>query len=147
MPPLQKSHNPGSSSDSPITWQHRGSFVLLPIIFHTMPGSQHLGETLRRCSGLHHYIWYPGGGVKGDNLSHQHWIMVNRLLGRVGCFKPSIKKWDFCDSSACECGEPEQTDDHVINNCALYSPTGGEAVLFNVSPDMNAWLNNTELVI
>ena len=37
--------------------------------------------------------------------------------------------------------------DYVINNCALYSPPGGEVVLFNVSPETKAWLKDTELVI
>ena len=38
----------------------QGSFFLFPIILHTVPGSQHLGETLGRCSGLHDYTALSG---------------------------------------------------------------------------------------
>ena len=39
----------------------------------------------------------------------------------------------------CECGNPEQTADHVINSCPLYRPPS-EAGL-----EMLAWLHDTKL--
>ena len=47
---------------------------------------------------------------------------------------------------ACECGEPEQTADHIINSCPLYRPPS-EAGLFEVGPLTRAWLQHTELTI
>ena len=49
-------------------------------------------------------------------------------------------------SAACECGEPEQTEDHVINHCQLHKPPS-QAGLFNVGLDTIAWLQGTELTI
>ena len=57
-----------------------------------------------------------------------------------------MKKWGLADSAACECGEPEQTADHIINSCPLYRPPN-EAGLFEVGPLTRAWLQQTELTI
>ena len=57
-----------------------------------------------------------------------------------------MKKWGLADSAACECGEPEQTADHIINNCQLHRPPS-EAGAFEVGPLTRAWLQQTELII
>ena len=49
-------------------------------------------------------------------------------------------------TAACECGEPEQAADHIINSCPLYRPPS-EAGLFKVGPLTRAWLQHTELTI
>ena len=36
----------------------------------------------------------------------------------VGRYR-SPMKWGLTNSAACECGEPEQTADHIINSCPL----------------------------
>ncbi|KAJ8333503.1 hypothetical protein SKAU_G00415110 [Synaphobranchus kaupii] len=97
-------------------------------------------------SRIHHYIWDPGGGVKGEDLPHQQWTLLNRLRTGVGRFKSPIKKWGLADSAACECGEPEQTAKHIITGCSLYSPPS-EAGLFDLGPETRAWLHDTELAI
>ena len=58
----------------------------------------------------------PGEGVKGVDLGRKHWTTLNRLRTGVGRYEASMKKWGLADSAACECGEPEQTADHVINS-------------------------------
>ena len=71
----------------------------------------------------------------------------NRLRERWGrSVKASMKKWGLADRSACECGEPEQTADHIINSCPLHRPPS-EAGLFEVGPLTRAWLQQTELII
>ena len=58
----------------------------------------------------------------------------------------SMKKWGLADSAVCQCGEPEQTADHIMNICPLYRPPS-EASLFQVGPETMAWLCETELDI
>ena len=53
--------------------------------------------------------------------------------------------WGLSDSTACECGEPEQTAAHIINSCPLHRPPS-EAGLFEVGPLMRARLHHTESV-
>ena len=95
---------------------------------------------------VHHHISNPGEGVKGEDLIRKHWTTLNRLRSGVGRYRSSIKKWGLTDSAACECGEPEQTADHIINSCPLYRPPP-EAGLFEVGPLTRAWLQHTELTI
>ena len=97
-------------------------------------------------SRLHRHISDPGGGVKGEDLPRHQWTMLNRLRTGVGRFKSSMKKWGLSNSAACECGEPEQTAEHLITDCSLYSPPS-EAGLFTLGPETRAWLNDTELTI
>ena len=96
---------------------------------------------------VHRYVSEPGEGVKGGDLSRKHWTTLNRLRTGVGRNKASMKKWGLADSAACECGEPEQTADHIINiSCPLYRPPS-EAGLFEVGPLTREWLQHTELTI
>ena len=95
---------------------------------------------------VHRYVSDPGEGVKGEDLSRKHWTTLNRLRTGVGRYKASMKKWGLADSAACECGEPEQTADHIINSCPLHRPPS-EAGIFEVGPLTRAWLQQTELTI
>ena len=95
---------------------------------------------------LHHYIQDPGGGVEGEDLPRRQWTLLNRLRTGVGCFKASMKKWGLTDSAACECGEPEQTADHIITTCPRHRPPSEEG-LFQVGPETREWLHDTKLDI
>ena len=94
---------------------------------------------------VHRHVSDPGG-VKGEELSRKHWTTLNRLRTGVRRYRASMKKWGLADSAACECGEPEQTADHIINSCPLHRPPS-EAGLFEVGPLTRAWLQQTELNI
>ena len=82
---------------------------------------------------VHRHVSDPEEGVKGEELSRKHWTTLNRLRTGVGRYRASMKKWGLADSAACECGEPEQTADHIINSCPLHRPPS-EAGLFEVGP-------------
>ena len=69
---------------------------------------------------VHRHVSDPGEGVKGEELNRKHWTTLNRLRTGVGRYRASMKKWGLADNAACECGEPEQTADHIINSCPLH---------------------------
>ena len=95
-------------------------------------------------SRLHRYIQDPGEGVGGEHLPRHHWTLLNCLRTGVGRFKWSMREWGLAETAACECGETEQTADHIINTCPLYRPPS-EAGLFHVGPETVAWLSDTKL--
>ena len=64
----------------------------------------------------------------------------------IGRYRASTKKWRLSNGVACECGEPEQTADHIINSCTLHRPPS-EAGLFKIGPLTRAWLQQTDLTI
>lgn len=97
-------------------------------------------------SRIHQYIKDPGGGVKGEDLPRHLWTSLNRLRTGVGRFNSSLKKWGLSDSAACECGEPEQTAEHIISDCPLYSPPS-EAGLFDLDPQTRPLLLDNKLAI
>ena len=72
----------------------------------------------------------PEEGVKGGDLYRKHWTILKRLRTRVGRYR-SMKKSGLAGSVACECGEPEQTADRIINSCLPHRPPS-EAGLFEV---------------
>ena len=79
-----------------------------------------LCKTPSRTDRVHRYVSDPGEGVKGEDLIRKQWTTLNRLRTTgVGRYKASMKKWGLADSAACECGEPEQTADNIINSCPL----------------------------
>ena len=95
---------------------------------------------------VHRHVADPGEGVNGEGLSRKHWTILNRLRTGVGRYRACMKKWRLADSTACECGEPEQTVDHIINSCPVHRPPS-KAGLFEVGPLTRAWLQQTELII
>ena len=94
----------------------------------------------------HRHVSDPGEGVKGEDLSRKQLTTLNRLRTGVGRYRASMKKWGLAASAACECGEPEQTADHVINSFPLHRPSSKDG-LFEVWPLTRAWLQQTELTI
>ena len=97
-------------------------------------------------SRMHHHLLDPGDGVQGEHLPRRQWTLLNRLRTGVGRFKMSMKRWGLADSAVCECGEPEQTADHIITTCPLYRPPSEDG-LFQMGPETMAWLCDTELDI
>ena len=82
-------------------------------------------------------IWVGNNG----RLWSQNWLRTG-----VGHYRSSMKKWGLVDCTACECGEPAQTADLIINSCPLHGPLS-EAGLFEVGPLTRAWLQQAELTI
>ena len=84
--------------------------------------------------------------MEGEHLPRRHWTLLNRLRTGVGRFKTSMKEWGLAESAACECGEAEQTAEHIITTCPLYRPPL-ETGLVQVGPETVSWLCDTVLDI
>ena len=79
----------------------------------------------------------------GMSLPRASWVWLNCLRTDVGRFHSSMHKWGLAPSPNCECGDTEQTADHVISLCLIHhAPRGrqGLLVLDDVTP---FWLNTT----
>lgn len=90
-------------------------------------------------SRMHKHICDPSGGVKGEDLPRWQRTLLNRLRAGVGCFKASISKWCLSGRAASECGNPEQSAEHIITACPLYRALL-EAGLFHVGPETKPWM-------
>lgn len=54
---------------------------------------------------------------------------MKRLRTGLGRFNASMQKWGLADSAACECGNPEQSADHIIHTCPLHRPVDPDSEL------------------
>src|SRR4029434_3312421 len=57
-----------------------------------------------------------------------------------------VHRMNLCDAPDCPCGAPEQTADHIINDCTKYQCPGLQA-LSTLNSEALAWLADTSLVI
>jgi hypothetical protein len=56
-----------------------------------------------------------------------------------------MNRWGFEDSGSCDCGHPQQTMDHIVNDCPLRSFDGGLPILQEVKPEGVQYLKDLDL--
>ena len=62
----------------------------------------------------------PSIEVPGFNLLRRTWSILNRIRTGHGRCNRMLFKWNSVESPNCECGEVEETFDHLINSCRIY---------------------------
>ena len=82
-------------------------------------------EYCKGSSRLHAFV--PGTGARpfGMGLPRAAWVKLNRLRIGVGRFYSSMHKWGLAPSPNCECGDSEQTTDHVLTACPIHRAPHG----------------------
>ncbi len=56
----------------------------------------------------------------GAELPRKEWVSLNRLRTGVGRFGVFMYRWGLRQSAACQCGAPEQTAQHLMNECPIF---------------------------
>jgi hypothetical protein len=51
-----------------------------------------------------------------------------------------MNRWGFEDSGSCDCGNPQQTMDHIVNDCPFRSFDRGLTKLHEVTPEAIQYL-------
>ena len=115
------------------------------------PDAWAMGEWTERWNslpenGLHAFIDHPSFRPPGCNLDRLSWSRLNRLRTGHGRFRASMFRWGFCNSPTCECGESNQTADHILDECSMHGCPGRES-LQNLDDDFIRWLKSTNLII
>ena len=95
---------------------------------------------------LHGYIETPSTRPAGHNLNRKSWVRLNRCRTGHGRFRANMHRMNLCVAPDCPCGAPEQTADHIINDCTKYQCPGLQA-LSTLNSEALAWLEDTSLVI
>ena len=91
---------------------------------------------------LRDFIPKVGSLPLGMSLPRHAWVKLNHLRTGVGRFRSAMHKWGLAPSAACECGAEDQTADHIIMDCPLYSIQRGTCGLINVDEEAQQWLLN-----
>jgi len=86
------------------------------------------------------FIPDTGTHTPGMTLPRRAWVRFNRLRTSVGPFRSCLYKWGMASSAACECGEEEQTVDHIVLQCPIHRPPHALHGLTVLDDDTTEWL-------
>ena len=94
-------------------------------------------------SRLLHYnsrVQDPSEGIAdGAQLPRRDWCVLNRARVGVARTGDNLVKFDYKTDQSCECGENNQTIDHVLHSCPL-SPNLDNSDLVTINEKTTQWL-------
>jgi hypothetical protein len=79
-----------------------------------------------------HIISDPTIKPPGFSLKRHEWVLINRFRPGQGKCAFLMNRWGFEDPGSCDCGHPQQTMYHIVNDCPLRSFDGGLTMLHEV---------------
>ena len=80
-------------------------------------------------------------------VPRRQWTTYNRIRTGVGRFGEAMKRWGLKSTSECECGAPNQSVQHIMDDCTMHRPPNGERGLTDLDEDTRIWLASTSLEI
>ena len=81
-----------------------------------------------------------------NNINTQNLDVLKTRTG-VGRFGEAMKRWGLKSTSECECGAPNQSVQHIMDDCTMHRPPNGERGLTDLDEDTRTWLASTSLEI
>ena len=90
---------------------------------------------------LHHFIYNIDTPPPGMHLARRSWVRLNHLRTDVGRFRSSLHNWGMVPSAACDCDAENQTAEHILAHCPLFSPPRRMTGLVRLDDDTIAWLH------
>ena len=82
----------------------------------------------------------PSEKVPGFNLPRKIWCTLNRLRTGHGRCNSFLFKWNSIESPSCECGEEEETIEHLVTSCSIYKFEYGFEAIHSVSDSFLRWI-------
>ena len=92
---------------------------------------------------LHHFIYNIDTPPPGMYLARRSWVRLNHLCTGVGRFRSSLHYWRMVPSAACDCGAENQTAEHILAHCPLFSPPHEITGLVRLDDDTITWLHES----
>lgn len=80
------------------------------------------------------------------NIKVNTWIRLNRFRTGQGCRAFLMHRWNFTESSLCQCGEI-QTMNHILQDCNIYKFSGDIFELNDLTEETMLWLENLAIDI
>lgn len=108
--------------------------------------SQKWKEVWQNSSPTNSYlVTDPNKRVDGFDLPRRLWTSLNRFRTGHGRCGASLYQWGYKDVSACDCGNPMQTMQHLVQECTLRRFPGGLSELHLVTPRAVEWLRDLDI--
>lgn len=78
-------------------------------------------------------------------LPRKLWCNLNRLRTRHGNCNEMLHKWGYARSPSCQCGNPNQSMNHLLFNCPIYKYEGDVNDLIILTDQALHWLSTLNL--
>ncbi|KAI5752896.1 hypothetical protein M8J77_021569 [Diaphorina citri] len=76
------------------------------------------------------------------SLPRKPYCSLNRLRTQHGRCKSCLLKWGVADDEIYDCGHPDQTMNHILNECPISSHPGNLEDMVSLTDDAKTWLQN-----
>jgi hypothetical protein len=87
----------------------------------------------------------PGGKPPGSDLPRNIWSMLNRIRTKHGRCRSLLFKWGKLESAECDCGAPDQTVLHIVQDCSLRAYRGEFVDFLRATPEAVAYISNLDV--
>lgn len=88
----------------------------------------------------------PSIRVPGFDLPRRIWSVLNRIRTGHGRCNSMLFRWNSVESPSCECGENEETIEHLINSCPIYKFQDGFEAIHKVTNAFLKWVVNFKII-
>ena len=92
---------------------------------------------------LHHFTYNIDTPPPDMHLPRRSWVRLNHPRTGVGRFRSSLLNWGMVPYAACDCGAENQTAEHILAHCPLFSPPHGITGLVRLGDDTITWLHES----
>ena len=75
----------------------------------------------KNISRFHSFVTVVRPLPAGHELSRSAWVRLNRLRTGIGRFGSLMYRWGLTTTAVCDCGAEQQTPDHLLYQCPIYS--------------------------
>lgn len=90
-------------------------------------------------------IQEPNIKPKGFDLPRRTWATLNRFRTQQGRCKKMLKRWGFTNEAWCDCGEEEQSMEHILEKCQKRALEGGWNEIAELSDRAVEWLGKLDI--
>lgn len=93
----------------------------------------------------HSLIAVPSVRPPGFDLPRLLWSTLNRFRTGQGRCAATLAHWGQCSDSSCNCGAPQQTMNHIVNECPFTAFPGGLEALHLADEEAVHWLRTVSI--
>ncbi|KAJ8351776.1 hypothetical protein SKAU_G00232520 [Synaphobranchus kaupii] len=82
---------------------------------------------------------------QGFDLPRKQWLTLKTIRSLHARRAHHLHKWGMTESPACDCGYPDRTIPHIVNDCSLRLFHGGIKAIHTVTDAALAWMSTLDL--
>ena len=92
-----------------------------------------------------HLVADPNDKLKGQEIDRRTWTQLNRIRTNHGQCNHVLNKWNPTVDPKCDCGHPDQTIHHIVNECPMRKFSGGLHEINDLTDEAIEWIRNLDV--